>query len=75
MVIEALQDAGARLASPERWCEQQTESPIQAAALVDLARASTLRTAEILLEQAQGALDRELAESVEHLDLAVATPV
>jgi tRNA modification GTPase len=64
LVIEALQDAGAELVGPERWCEQQTESPIQAAALVDLARASTLRTAEILLEQAQGALDRELAELI-----------
>ena len=74
LVIEALQDAGARLAGPERWCEQQTESPIQAAALVDLARASTLRTAEILLEQSQGALDRELAELIleisEHADSA-----
>src|SRR6516164_4599636 len=36
MVIEALQDAGARLAGPERWCEQQARSPIQAAALADL---------------------------------------
>lgn len=74
MVIEALQDAGASLAGPERWCEQQTRSPIQAAALVDLARASTLRTAEILLEQAQGALDRELVELIkkisEHEDSA-----
>jgi tRNA modification GTPase len=64
MVIEALQDAGGKLAGPERWCEHHTKSPIQAAALLDLARASTLRTAEILLEQAQGALDRELAELI-----------
>jgi tRNA modification GTPase len=76
MVIEALQDAGARLAGPERWCEQQARSPIQAAALADLACASTLRTAEILLEQSQGALDRELAELIleifEHTDSAPA---
>jgi tRNA modification GTPase len=67
LVVEALQEAGARLADANRWAEQQTESPIQAQALVDLARASTLRTAEILLEQAQGALDRELRRLIREI--------
>ena len=62
LVVDALRDAGAEVAEPEAWATSQAESSIQAEALVDLSRAPTLRTAEILLEQAQGALDRELAQ-------------
>ncbi len=67
LVFEALQDAGAVPAEPASWAEHHAASPIQAAALVDLARAPTLRTAEILLEQAQGALDRELSQVVQEI--------
>ena len=64
LVVDALRDAGAEVAEPEAWATSQADSSIQAEALVDLSRAPTLRTAEILLEQAQGALDRELARVV-----------
>ena len=67
LVVEALQAAGARLAEPTAWAEHQASSRVQAEALVDLANAPTLRTAEILLEQSQGALDRELAEVIEEI--------
>ncbi|MDG3005235.1 GTPase [Paludisphaera mucosa] len=60
MVAEALRGRGVRLAEPTAFVDQATPSPIRAAAWMDLAGAGTLRTAEILLEQAQGALDREL---------------
>jgi len=67
LVVEALREAGAELAEPALWAEHTGESSIMAAALLDLTRAPTLRTAEILLEQAQGALDRELTRLIEEL--------
>lgn len=60
MVVEALEAAGAARAEPSAFAAHMAASPIQAAAWVDLAKATTTRAAEILLEQAQGALDREL---------------
>ena len=54
LVVEALQAAGATLAEPAAWAEHEAPSRIQAEALIDLAQAPTLRTAEILLEQARG---------------------
>jgi len=67
LVVEALSEAGAQLAEPAAWAEHTGESSIRAAALLDLTRAPTLRTAEILLEQTQGALDRELARLIEEI--------
>ena len=54
LVVEALRSAGATPVEPAAWAEHEASSPIQAEALIDLAGAPTLRTAEILLEQAQG---------------------
>ena len=68
LVVEALCEAGARIAGPEEWARFTTPSPIRAEALVDLAQASTVRTAEILLEQAEGALDRELEELAKEVE-------
>jgi tRNA modification GTPase len=67
LVVEALTEAGAQLVEPAVWAEQTGESPIRAAALLDLARAPTVRTAEILLEQTEGALDRELGRLIEEM--------
>ena len=61
MVVEALQERGCRLVEPAEFVRDAEPDPFRAAAWEDLAKASTLRTAEILLEQAQGALDREVA--------------
>ena len=61
MVLEALQAVGAGAAPADQWAEHAMPTRIRAQALVDLGRTSTLRTAEILLDQAWGALDRELA--------------
>ena len=73
LVVEALQAAGAALAEPAAWAEHEAASRIRAEALIDLARAPTLRTAEILLEQAQGALDRELAQVIEKIREGIVT--
>lgn len=62
LVIEALVAAGAERRQPIAWVRHDARSLIAAEALVELARAPTLRTAEILLEQSQGSLERELAE-------------
>jgi tRNA modification GTPase len=56
LVVEALTARGAQRRQPAAWVRQAARSAIEAEALVDLARAPTLRTAEILLEQAHGAL-------------------
>jgi tRNA modification GTPase len=83
LVVESLLEAGCQLVEPEAWAKHAERSPIRAAAIVDLITAPTLRTAEILLEQTQGALDRELARlireiratrhsALEHLDRLIA---
>src|SRR5262249_203543 len=57
LVIESLVAAGAERHPPSRWIEEDSRSSIEAQARVDLVKALTARTAEILLEQSQGALE------------------
>ena len=64
LVIEALVAGGAELRRPVAWVRHDARSAIAAEALVDLARAPTVRTAEILLEQAQGALEADVREAL-----------
>jgi tRNA modification GTPase len=61
MVLAALEKAGARRCDPELFVAIWGGDPVAAEATLDLACAPTLRTAEILLEQADGAFARELA--------------
>jgi tRNA modification GTPase len=79
LVVEALVAAGAEPGTPEAWVGRSGRSPISVAAEIDLAAAPTVRSAEILLEQAQGALEAEIlllrglarpepAAALEHLD-------
>lgn len=60
LVVAALVDGGAERRQPVAWVRHDARTPIEAEARVDLARAPTLRTAEILLDQAQGALEGEV---------------
>ena len=71
LVVEALRDGGARTRSPRAWAWHSNGSRIRAEAAVALASSPTARVAEILLDQAQGALDEELRGVIE-ADLAVA---
>lgn len=68
LVVDALREAGARVVGPDRLAGFTAGSSIRAEALVDLAQTSTVRTAEVLLEQAAGALDRELEELIREID-------
>lgn len=68
LVVEALVVQGAERRQPGAWVRHAAQSTIEAEALVDLARSPTGRTAEILLEQAEGAL----AGSVQRLIAAIA---
>ncbi len=63
LVIGALVGQGAERRQPGAWVRHTAQSTIEAEALVDLARSPTQRTAEILLEQAEGAL----ADAVQRL--------
>ncbi len=59
-VVSALEAAGALTWTGSESGSKSSDDPIAAQALVDLPQAPTLRTAEILLDQAQGVLRGEL---------------
>jgi tRNA modification GTPase len=65
MVVDALVAGGATLRGPRAWARHSAGSSIRAEAALALARAPTLRSAEILLDQAEGALDLELRRAWE----------
>lgn len=67
MVLEALTVAGAERRQPSAWIRQTSASVISAEAEVDLARAPTLRSAEVLLDQRHGALGSEIERLVNGL--------
>lgn len=65
LVLEALRREGAEHVSTNAWLQADAPSVLSAQAWADLPLAPTARTAEILLDQANGALERELIEVVE----------
>lgn len=67
LVMGALVTAGATPAEPIDWIRRQSASPLRASAWADLCRAPTVRVGEILLDQAEGAFDREVETIVESL--------
>jgi tRNA modification GTPase len=69
LIVAALEKAGAQRRDLSRCPEQVSRDRLAALALLDLARAPTLATAEILLDQAHGALRGDLIQigrSIEH---------
>jgi tRNA modification GTPase len=62
LVVEGLKSSGARVRSPRAWARHSSGSKLRGEALVALASASTSRVAEILIDQAEGALDDELRQ-------------
>jgi tRNA modification GTPase len=75
LVVEALTGQGAEQRQPGAWARHAAASTIEAEALVDLTRAPTRRTAEILLEQAEGVFARAVQRLIASLaeDPAAAT--
>lgn len=67
LVLSALTAAGVSRTEPLDWIRDRAGSSLRAAAWSDLPRAPTIRAAEILLEQAEGAFDRELERIIESL--------
>ncbi len=70
LVLEALEKAGAQ-PGDSGWpgvLEADTADPIAALALCDLARAPTLPTAEILLDQANGSFRDEISRLIGTID-------
>ena len=59
-VVDAIREAGAAERPAEVWIAERAGSPLRAQAEIDLAFAVTDRTASILLDQANGALDEAL---------------
>jgi len=68
LVVGALVDRGARRVGPKAWARHSTGSAIRADASLALADAPTLRVAEILLDQLEGALEANLARVVAALN-------
>lgn len=73
MVLEALAAAGAERRQPVAWVRHASRSAVAAEADVDLMRTQTTRTAEILLEQAQGAFEDEIRRCLARLEVDPAT--
>jgi tRNA modification GTPase len=68
MVMRALEQAGAERSNPASLVESCAGDSIAAAASLDLCQAPTLQTAQILLEQAEGALRREIVGVIGRID-------
>jgi tRNA modification GTPase len=68
LVVSAFEKAGAQRCKSWQVTEQAANDRLAAEALNDLPHALTLLTAEILLDQAQGALRRELVGLAEAID-------
>lgn len=68
LVVAALEARGAARRTAGGWARHARGSRIEAEAAVALAEASTLRVAEILLDQLGGAFDGELREALARLD-------
>lgn len=60
LVVDALVERGARIRPALAWIRSETGSPFRARASVAAGAATTVRTAEILLDQADGAFDDAL---------------
>ncbi len=82
MVVDALVQAGAERAGASAWVRHASGSRLRGDATIDLPRATTLRAAAHLLDQANGALDEELtlicekvkvdrSECIDQLDLII----
>lgn len=68
LVVSALEHEGAERRQPVAWIRHTSRSAVAAEADVDLMRAQTTHTAEMILEQAQGAFESEILGCLERLE-------
>jgi tRNA modification GTPase len=68
LVLRELEAAGAQLCDPAMLGEGTQTDRLSAAARHDLSFAPTVRTAEILLDQAEGALEREIVRQIHRIE-------
>jgi tRNA modification GTPase len=68
LILDALRGAGAEIVPVAEACARPSVSRITAEAQWDLANAPTLKSAEILLEQLNGALEREIRAILGDID-------
>lgn len=61
-ILRALTDAGAQEIGAQEWIAREVHGETAAEATADLLRATTLRTASILMDQVRGALDQAWGE-------------
>lgn len=66
-ILDALQGGGCRQVPWEEWIRRIEADPLAAEARILLARAPTLRTSRVLLDQWQGALRREVLAVIDSL--------
>lgn len=67
LAVLALEAEGVERRQPAAWIRRNARTILEAEAHVDLGRAPTARTAEILLDQMHGALEREVAQMIHML--------
>lgn len=67
-ICTRLQQEGCHRTPPEEWVRENESSTLRAAARLALASATTERTALVLLDQYNGALERELLTMTELID-------
>lgn len=60
LILDTLREAGAVVVEPASWLTRGGQPRVTAEARFDLCHAPTLRAAEILLDQAEGALERDI---------------
>lgn len=65
-ILRTLECAGVVIATHEDWIAREVREPIEAEAIEDLQKATTVRTARVLIDQQRGALRRSFLQIDAH---------
>ncbi|GIW79076.1 MAG: tRNA modification GTPase MnmE [Gemmatales bacterium] len=68
LILEQLADRGVRCCSWQDFLQRTSPSKLQSLASMELAKASTLRTADLLLDQYHGAFERAVVEVLTRIE-------
>jgi len=75
LVLEALEREGATRSSSRLWGDFLRQNPSRRVAWDELPHAPTARVAEILLDQAEGAFDRQIEQAIRDLTIGSARSI